>query len=147
MGTYAGDIIAEAEGVTKKLPITLVITQAGEVALDLVAETRTRQITPYDILKFYIAMYNIGLRKEFDTNLTYVIRNIETRRNVTIGNETVNIKTTRSFVKNIPLGEFNLSLGHYVLEVIAEYEGGSTSSTDSFEIVESFWTGSILLLL
>ncbi len=140
LGTYTGNIVVRTDAGTRKIPVTIIITQAGEIGLDLVVEARTRQVEPAGILQFHISMYNTGRMAEFDTNLTYIVSNIETGKNTTIGNETVNVKTTRSFTKNINLAEFNLSLGHYALEVVAVYEGGSTISTDSFEVVAAFWT-------
>lgn len=147
MGTYTGNIIARAGDVVEKLPVTLLISHIGDIGLDLIVEARTREVEQTGTLQFYIAMYNIGLKTEFDLNLTYVVTNIDTKANATIGGESLNIKTTRSFIKNVPLNAYNLSLGNYMIEVIADYEGGSTSSIDSFEVVMPFWTQDRIIMV
>ncbi|HKZ45303.1 MAG TPA: helicase HerA-like domain-containing protein, partial [archaeon] len=82
----------------------------------------------------------LGVKKNFDANLTYSIKESANETVVYSANEVRSIQSSyESFVKEIPISA-NVSLGSYMFTIEAQYDGKKKASTDVFEIVQPFWT-------
>ncbi len=139
-GAYTGEIIVRSSGKTQTLPVTLTVSLKGLIELDIMVEALTKQINPEKIARFRIMLYNLGVKKRYDANITYLIKESETEKVIYSSSEIKPMESSyESYIKEILIPS-NVSLGSYLFVVEATYDGKKKSSTDLFEIVQPFWT-------
>jgi hypothetical protein len=138
-GTYTGEISITGGTGTSSIPVRIYISSKGASYLDVAVTALTKSVTPNENAKFHVVIYNLGLRKKLEVNLTYDLKEIRTDKIVFHESEHRPIETTESFVKNIPIAD-NAILGDYIVTVSAVYGNRTVSSTDTFSVVRPFWT-------
>ncbi|MGC8812319.1 MAG: helicase HerA domain-containing protein [Candidatus Aenigmatarchaeota archaeon] len=140
LGTYTGTIYVTAGRKTQNLPATLTVSIKGLVELDIVAEALNKQINPDRVARFRVVLYNLGIKKNFDANFTFLIQDPETKETVFSTSKIKSLQSSyESFIEEIYIPQ-NISLGQYLFVVEAEYDGRKKSSSDLFEVVQPFWT-------
>jgi len=85
-------------------------------------------------------LYNYGLWKKLNLNLTYFIEDPETQEVLYEENEGLEITQSKTLDKMIPLSGLNISVGRYLFNVSVKYDSKVASAYDDFEVTESFWT-------
>ncbi|RLJ00157.1 MAG: hypothetical protein DRP03_01245, partial [Candidatus Aenigmatarchaeota archaeon] len=138
-GVYTGDILIAIGNKTHTLPVTLTVLPEQYALLDVKVEALTKYILPRDALRFYVSLYNLGIKKRFDVTLDYQIKEMETEKTITHKMETMAIETSLSFVKMYDLSNISLTPGKYYITVVAMYENKTASSADMFEVITPPW--------
>jgi hypothetical protein len=140
LGTYTGTIYVTAGGKTQNVPVTLTVSIKGLAELDIMVEALNKQINPDRVARFRIILYNLGIKKNFDANFTFLIQDPETRKIVFSRSEIKSLQSSyESFIEEIQIPS-NISLGQYLFVTEVEYDGRKKSSSDLFEVVQPFWT-------
>ena len=151
--TYSGAITISSGASKQRLPVIIRIsktTPADLTSLEMTIEMITKKITPKDTLRFHVMLYNLGIIKEFNVTLSYNIKEAKTENIVKTTQETLLLTGNRNFRKSIDLSDLNpdIHTGQYFIEVTADYGPKKITSTDTFEVVQSFWAttrGQVLL--
>jgi hypothetical protein len=142
-GTYVGMITVSAEGKTKELPVTMVVSLEGRGQLSLVVKILTKTVQPGSDLKYIVTLTNIGFGDNFTINMIYTVRNADTEEIVRQENETLNLTLTtgdpHTTNRIMAIREEDPPIGQYYLEVIAEFNHRSVSATDTFNVSQVFW--------
>jgi len=139
-GTYTGHISVTGDGKTITLPVSLTVSIKGAVYLDVLVEARNKVVGINETARFRVMLYNYGLWKMLDLNLTYFIVDPETQEVFYEENEQLEITQSKTLDKRIPLSELDISVGRYLFNVTVQYDSKVASAYDDFEITESFWT-------
>jgi len=139
-GTYTGHINVVGDGKTEALPVTLAVSIKGATYLDVLVESRNKRVGINETARFRVMLYNYGLWKKLNLNLTYFIKNPETQEVFYEENEGLEITQSKTLDKMIPLSELNISVGRYLFNVTVQYDSKVASAYDDFEVTESFWT-------
>ncbi|MEM5834755.1 MAG: DUF87 domain-containing protein, partial [Candidatus Aenigmatarchaeota archaeon] len=140
LGTYTGTIYVTTARKTQNLPVTLTVSLKGLVELDIMAEALTKQVNPDRVARFRIVLYNLGVKKNFDANFTFIIQDPETKEIIFSTSKIKSLQSSyESFIEEFYIPQ-NISLGQYLFVVEAEYDGKKKSSSDLFEVVQPFWT-------
>ncbi|MBI4361769.1 MAG: DUF87 domain-containing protein, partial [Euryarchaeota archaeon] len=146
VGTYLGDILIKytaSPEITRRIPVTLVITREERGLLDVDVDIITSPIrlTPQGIvIKYVTGLINLGEKRVFDVIVNYTIKDEEGR---VIKTKQVSraLETTLSFVDSLTIdpilaldggNQMGLKAGGYTLEVNASYNGYNAYSQDSF---------------
>ncbi|MEM2963724.1 MAG: DUF87 domain-containing protein [Candidatus Anstonellales archaeon] len=142
-GTYTGTITVSAEGKTKEIPVTMVVSLEGRSQLSLIVKILTKKVEPENDLKYTVMLTNIGFGENITVKMTYTVRNAVTEEIVREESETLNLSlaTGDSHIINkiMKITENNPPVGQYYLEVVAEFDHRSVSDTDTFEVTQVFW--------
>ncbi|RKY41194.1 MAG: hypothetical protein DRP85_06955, partial [Candidatus Makaraimicrobium thalassicum] len=155
LDTYSGAITISSGASKQRLPVIIRISKTTPddlTSLEMTIEMITKKITPKDTLRFHVMLYNLGITKEFNVTLTYNIKEAKTEKIVKSTQETILLTGNRNFRKSIDLSDLNPALhtGQYFIEVTADYGQKKITSTDTFEVVQSFWettAGQIILAI
>ncbi len=139
-GTYTGDIYVIGDGKTITLPVTLTVSIKGATILDIIVQSMNKIVGINETARFRVMLYNQGLYKRLNLNLTYSIVNPETQEVFYEDNEELEITQSKTLDKRIPLSGLDISAGRYLFNVTVKYDSKTASSYDDFEITESFWT-------
>jgi len=139
-GTYTGDIYVTGDGKTVTLPITLTVSIKGAAELDVLVESRNKRVGINEKARFYVKLYNLGVWRMLDLNLTYYIEDPETQKVFYEESEKIQITQTKTLDKRVSLSELNISTGRYLFNATVQYDSKVVSAYDDFEITESFWT-------
>jgi len=152
-GTYSGYVVIEGEGMAKSLPVSLKVGNGNVALLETNLELAETTIEPDAPLRFHVSLYNLGTMERMDVHLTYILKDADTGVEVGREEEDLLVETSHSFEKVIQLDEFGIESGNYIVEMVAEYDGGKTASSEGgFEAKGPFWSpvksaGLVLLLL
>ena len=139
-GIYKGTLKVQSGETTQELPISLTISEEIGGLLDITVEMLTNKIILNGTAKFHVILYNLGFKKKFDIDLTYLVRDTETEEVLLSEKDNVTLETSYSFFREMPLNQEKIPVGEYYLEVLAQYANKSTSATASFEVIKPFWT-------
>jgi hypothetical protein len=139
-GTYTGHINVVGDGKTEALPVTLTVSIKGATYLDVLVESRNKRVGINETARFRVMLYNYGLWKKLNLNLTYFIKNPETQEVFYEENEGLEITQSKTLDKMVPLSGLNVSVGRYLFNVTVQYDSKVASAYDDFEVTESFWT-------
>jgi hypothetical protein len=139
-GTYTGHITVTGDGKTVTLPITLTVSIKGATYLDVLVESRNKRVGINETARFRVMLYNYGLWKRLNLNLTYFIEDPETQEIFYKENEELEITQSKILDKRISLSGLNISVGRYLFNVTVQYDSKVASAYDDFEVTESFWT-------
>ena len=141
---YSGSIIIRSGASKQTLPVVITVSKTSAkdlTTLEMTVELLTKKITPQDTLRFHVMLYNIGIIKECNVTLTYCIKESKTDKILKTEEETIYLEGDRNLRKSIALKDLDppLQTGSYFIEVTAEYNSKKITSTDTFEVVQSFF--------
>ncbi|MFH1249195.1 MAG: DUF87 domain-containing protein [archaeon] len=136
-GIYTGDLIIDAGGEKRRVPITVAVEILQEPLLDVVIKMLTNKVRPGDDLKFEISVVNMGGTTTVeDVVLNYSLRNLEFE-NITLSSseETIAVSDVSTFKKTIKIPTSAIS-GKYLVDVKARYwyARKHASASESFDI-------------
>jgi hypothetical protein len=142
-GTYTGTISVSAEGKTKDIPVTMVISLEGRSQLALTLKILTKIVEPENDLKYTVTLVNIGFSDNITLNMIYTVRNANTEEIMRQEKETLNLSLATgdsySATKVMKIRENDPPVGQYYLEAVAEFGYRSVSDTGTFDVAEVFW--------
>jgi len=139
-GTYTGHISVTGDGKTIAIPVSLTVSIKGATFLDVLVESRNKNVGINETARFRIMLYNYGIWKILDLNLTYFIVDPETQEIFYVENEQLEITQSKTLDKRVVLSEWGIPVGRYVFNVTVKYDSKVASAYDDFEVTEAFWT-------
>ena len=134
IGTYAGNIIIRAEGQKQSIPVTIRVLESAAPIYSVKVEIASKTINPKGTLDFIVKLVNLGERKKYPLNLTYIIKYQKTNKIIEELKTNTTLETTTIVRESLPL---NITEeGSYTLEVWADYKEKSIMDVATFEVVK-----------
>lgn len=135
-GFYKTTLSVTSEGGTMDVPVTLEVSLAGRNLLSMDVDLLTPTVSIGGGLRFKVDMKNLGYKRDFNINMTYMVKNSDTEQTVKSQTEDVDIKDVLTFTRTLSLEGLDIEPGQYFLEVWADFDGFSVKDVDGFEIIE-----------
>jgi hypothetical protein len=137
---YLGHIVASGEGYTFKLPVSIVATHSEGKLVDFKLKAITKTVEEGGVLKLERTLNDLGIYRPFNVTLTYCIKNTLEGGCLQIATRNLTLDQHDSSFDEIHLDLPGNSTGKYYVEAKAEFFDLSVTATDSFEVIEVFWT-------
>ncbi len=132
---YKGDILVRAEGLTTKIPVTIIVGTRSEELLDVKTEVVDKAIPPGAPVRFKLEVYNLGKTPRVDITGTYSVLD-SSGTEIAGRSETLAVETSLSQLKEMALPA-GTGPGKYSLQVTESYANRTATSADYFEVVEA----------
>jgi len=129
-GGYNGSLIVTSGGISKSVPVSLVVMQS--VGLNMELQIAEAQVEPGKDLTAGISLQNSG-GEPINVNLTYIIQNIDTDETLVSYENSTIVENTTEFYENIKVPQ-NAKPGDYTLEVRAQYGDKTLNSIEGFTV-------------
>ena len=139
--TYLGFIEVSGERQTIKIPVTIEVRKKEELLISLNIKVLTPTVSPRDTPKLQVIIQNLGIAQEIRTNITYIVKKLQTGEVVKNETENINIITSPlSFIRPISINEYeNLTQEDYIVHAIVEYGAESIQDVEKFQVLETYW--------
>ena len=135
-GVYRTALSVTSEGKTKDVPVTIEVSLGGRNLLSLDVELLSSIVSLGGEVRFKVGLRNLGYKRTFDINMTYMVKEGDAERIVKKQSEEINIEDVFTFTRTLSLEGLELDPGQYFLEVWADFDEFSVKDVDGFELVE-----------
>ncbi|MCK4429289.1 MAG: DUF87 domain-containing protein, partial [Candidatus Aenigmarchaeota archaeon] len=142
-GIYTGKIVIKAEGQKQSIPVTIRILESAAAFYSVEIDITSKTIKPEGNIDFVVKLTNLGERKEYPMNLTYIIKDQKTNKVIQEVKTNTTLETT-----TIVRESFRLNIteeGSYTLEVWADYKNKSIMDVATFSVIKPIFESPLTL--